>query len=253
MLPPRDTFPSTLKVETQEYENKDGDVRPLRRSGPEIAGQLTQEWPHDRQPTHESDMGSMEGKGENPHEAAPVPEAEASVEPEQHETPLPKQADIKAEAPQAPSQETKEPPCEDSVSKETIAKDVRPPHDQPKPAGPALLATQIPSIDDSVAARPARHITSLSPAAIDRRLRRVMTPKTNGELKVPERFVTQWKKGGASRKSLEAILASCGYDVDSVFKIDFDPMSALFSIIKQCSCETMNSIPCNPKPCINPI
>ena len=70
-------------------------------------------------------------------------------------------------------------------------------------AAPPLLGTK-PS--------PPRNAMSLSPGAIDRRLRRVFTPKANGEYKVSAKFVAEFKKGGPARKSLEKILASCGYD-----------------------------------------
>ena len=77
-------------------------------------------------------------------------------------------------------------------------------------------AARVPHLSDNNAPAPEKSQPSLSPGAIDKRLRRVMTPRTNGTFKVPEKFVQQWRKGGAQRKTLESILASCGYDVDSI-------------------------------------
>ena len=49
-------------------------------------------------------------------------------------------------------------------------------------------------------------------------MRRVMTPRSDGSLKVPQKFVDEWKKKGTARKSLEKILASVGYDTDGLQK-----------------------------------
>ena len=73
----------------------------------------------------------------------------------------------------------------------------------------------IPSLDDENAPKPPPQECSLSPSAIDKRMRRVFTPRANGSFKVPERFVNQWRANKpGSRKSLEKILASCGYCPD---------------------------------------
>ena len=45
-----------------------------------------------------------------------------------------------------------------------------------------------------------------------------MTPRSDGSLKVPQKFVDEWKKKGTARKSLEKILASVGYDTDGLQK-----------------------------------
>ena len=72
----------------------------------------------------------------------------------------------------------------------------------------------IPRLNDVRADRPPRDECSLTPSAIDKRLRRCMAPRVDGSFKVPMRFVHQWRKSGPARKSLEKILASCGYDTD---------------------------------------
>ena len=77
-------------------------------------------------------------------------------------------------------------------------------------------AKQIPLLNDTMAETPPRHAPSLSPGAIDRRFRRVFQPKADGTFKVPQRFVEDFKKKGSSRKSLEMILASCGYEPDGL-------------------------------------
>lgn len=95
------------------------------------------------------------------------------------------------------------------VRKEPVAKAA------PAPPAASQLSTA-PTLADNHAPTPDKSQPSLSPGAIDKRLRRVMTPRTNGSLKVPQKFVDQWRKGGAQRKTLESILASCGYDVDGI-------------------------------------
>ena len=79
--------------------------------------------------------------------------------------------------------------------------------------GNPIPLQSIPVKDDVNHPSPPKKNLSLSPGAVDRRMRRVFEPRANGSHKVPERFVAEWKKKGAARKSLEKILASCGYDV----------------------------------------
>ena len=62
-------------------------------------------------------------------------------------------------------------------------------------------------------ATPPKNTPSLTQSAIDKRLRRAATPRADGSYKIPVRFVEMFRKKGAERKSLESILASCGYDV----------------------------------------
>ena len=80
---------------------------------------------------------------------------------------------------------------------------------------PALEA--IPSLEDKNAERPPDDRPSLTEGAIDRRMRRVFTAKADGTFKVPAKFVEEFRKKGPARKSLEKILASCGYD--AVFRL----------------------------------
>ena len=55
----------------------------------------------------------------------------------------------------------------------------------------------------------------LTPAAIDKRLRRVMTPKSSGALKVPQEVIDQWKDP-ASRHQVTSMFEKDGYDPDWV-------------------------------------
>ena len=77
----------------------------------------------------------------------------------------------------------------------------------------SLPPSEIPSLADVQAPKPPGNEPSLSPGAIDRRARRVFTPRVDGTFKVPQRFVDQWRRKGQARKNLGKILASCGYDV----------------------------------------
>ena len=59
--------------------------------------------------------------------------------------------------------------------------------------------------------KPPQHLT---PAAVDRRLRRVMAPRSNGEYKVPEQAVKDWKNL-ETRPRLMAVFEKCGYMKDA--------------------------------------
>ena len=83
-----------------------------------------------------------------------------------------------------------------------------------KTADTGLQNVDIPVLGDQHAPQPPKHEPSLTPGAIDRRMRRVFTPHADGTCKVPQKFVDQWKQRGKARKSLEAIMASCGYSAD---------------------------------------
>ena len=79
---------------------------------------------------------------------------------------------------------------------------------------PMMPPPKVPLLSDMAQPSPPRNSPSLTPGAIDRRMRRVFTPKANGEFKVSSKFVAEWQKGGAQRKSLQKVMASCGYDPD---------------------------------------
>ena len=53
----------------------------------------------------------------------------------------------------------------------------------------------------------------ISEKALYFRMRRVFHP-TNGKKRVADEIVKQWDKGGKSRKSLEQVFQSCGYNTD---------------------------------------
>ena len=195
----RDSFPATLAT---------GDLEV-----PAAATNLARDdWPHDRQPTHESVQGMESQLGEKLAGSTPAPDNMGSVKVAPLAEPILEAPVVSAKseipATPAPTLEKKKavfsPEGKDETSQE-----------KPKEEGFAPEPNlTIPDISDVQAPRPNRTQTSLTSAAIDRRLRRVMTPKSNGQLKVPARFVEQWRKGGTSRKSLEKIMASVGYNPD---------------------------------------
>lgn len=65
---------------------------------------------------------------------------------------------------------------------------------------------------------------SLSKDAIDKRLRRVFTPRADGTFQVSEEFVKQYMAKGASREALLVMFEKCDYKPDwclgifSIFK-----------------------------------
>ena len=60
----------------------------------------------------------------------------------------------------------------------------------------------------------------LSPSAIDKRLRRIMTPRASGALKVPQEVVDQWKDL-SSRHKVTSMFEKVGYDPDRGFQKNF--------------------------------
>lgn len=71
----------------------------------------------------------------------------------------------------------------------------------------------IPSLDDATASKPKAQVMRISEAAADARLRRVFEPsKRTGDYKVSDAILAQYKKPGKSRKSLQMIFETCGYD-----------------------------------------
>lgn len=71
--------------------------------------------------------------------------------------------------------------------------------------------------------------TFLSAAAADQRLRRLMTPKANGEYKVPMEVVNQYKE---SKDSVQKLFEKCGHDRDQGLKnvmAEFDRCSICFA------------------------
>ena len=84
--------------------------------------------------------------------------------------------------------------------------------DEPATAtSPITDISDVPQLEDKQAPVPPRNAPSLSPSAIDKRIRRTFTKRVDGSLKVPERFYQDWLKKGEARMSLLRIFASCGY------------------------------------------
>lgn len=82
---------------------------------------------------------------------------------------------------------------------------------------PCRAKDMIPDVSDASAARPAAGHIRLSEAAIDQRMRRIMTPNRAGEYKVAPEIVQQWKNRGKGKKNLQKIFQSCGFNVDGLF------------------------------------
>ena len=86
------------------------------------------------------------------------------------------------------------------------------------PVSPTVLeadspGSTVPSVDDSAAAKPNPKVLRLSEAATDARLRRVFEPsKRTGQYKVSDAILAQYKKNGKSRKSIQKLFETCGYD-----------------------------------------
>lgn len=55
----------------------------------------------------------------------------------------------------------------------------------------------------------------LSPSAVDKRLRRIMTPTSSGALKVPQELIDQWKDL-STRGNVMSMFEKAGYDPDWV-------------------------------------
>jgi len=53
----------------------------------------------------------------------------------------------------------------------------------------------------------------LSPSAVDKRLRRIMTPTSSGSLKVPQELIDQWKDL-TTRPQVMSMFEKAGYDPD---------------------------------------
>ena len=212
-MPPTksESFAETLKVAGP----KPAPVHPIAR--PKF-GEYSQE----RQPT----FGFTDEEGPNGKEPKPVP-VEVSQLKEAKEDMSNKNNNG------APPQEPLENPgdVKTEMDKKKILKQQEGINDSSKPSTPPptspvkpspLVTSQgeniqlsaIPMEDDETAVAPPKSELSLSRGAIDKRMRRVFTPRTNGTFKVPAKFVQEYQKKGSARKSLEKILASCGYCVD---------------------------------------
>ena len=72
--------------------------------------------------------------------------------------------------------------------------------------------SEIPDLNDHSAQKPVPGKIRISEAAMQARLRRIMTPSVNGGHKISESIVKQWKARGKGRDSLEQLFQSVGYD-----------------------------------------
>ena len=83
------------------------------------------------------------------------------------------------------------------------------------PETPPILGDSIiPDVADTVTPAPKAGNIRLSETAIYHRMRRVFHPTGGKGKKVSDELVKQWDKGGKSRKSLEQMFQSCGYNPD---------------------------------------
>ncbi|CAK9035518.1 Putative E3 ubiquitin-protein ligase HERC1, partial [Durusdinium trenchii] len=92
---------------------------------------------------------------------------------------------------------------------------------------PSAAATEtpplrtLPDVADSARPAPKAGEVRISQTAIYHRMRRVMYPKGGkGQKRVSDEVVKQWEKGGKSRKTLEQVFQSCGYNADMGLKHD---------------------------------
>ena len=92
------------------------------------------------------------------------------------------------------------------------------------PATPKVQATSVkPAKSNSpVVEKPAEAPQeALSTAAIEKRLRRVMTPRADGSYLVGPDFVKQFATKGADRDALFVMFEKCNYDPDKGYMILF--------------------------------
>ena len=74
--------------------------------------------------------------------------------------------------------------------------------------------SMIPDVKDGMP-KPEAGKIRLSQCAVDNRLRRIFHPRGPWPRRtVSEEMIKLWDKGGKSRKSLEQVFQSCGYDPD---------------------------------------
>lgn len=79
---------------------------------------------------------------------------------------------------------------------------------------PGTAEVEVPP-DHSESSRPNAQKLRISEAAADARLRRLMQPSMKtGEFKVSQEIIKQYKRNGKSKKSLQKLFETCGYDQD---------------------------------------
>ena len=69
-----------------------------------------------------------------------------------------------------------------------------------------------PHVDDQRHPRPTPGSLHLSQEAIDQRLRRLTTPKANGQLKISAQIVQMYKSGGKAKKDVYHMFQAAGFD-----------------------------------------
>ncbi|CAE7267403.1 unnamed protein product [Symbiodinium sp. CCMP2592] len=172
---------------------------------------------------------------QHPPSSAPKPDSSKSL-PGELANPVPKHpasvakphdaadAELKPEHPVSASENPPSPAAGKPEPSEPVSKPL--PSVAPEPELPELLTGEdhdgdaasmlnIPDLCDKQAPSPPPSEMSLSDGAIDRRMRRVFTARVDGTVKVPQKFVDQWRKRGDARKSLQKIFASCGYNPEA--------------------------------------
>ncbi|CAE7194944.1 unnamed protein product [Symbiodinium sp. CCMP2592] len=177
---------------------------------------------------------------QHPPSSAPKPDSSKSL-PGELANPVPKHpasvakphdaadAELKPEHPVSASENPPSPAAGKPEPSEPVSKPL--PSVAPEPELPELLTGEdhdgdaasmlnIPDLCDKQAPSPPPSEMSLSDGAIDRRMRRVFTARVDGTVKVPQKFVDQWRKRGDARKSLQKIFASCGYNPEDELTIE---------------------------------
>lgn len=91
-----------------------------------------------------------------------------------------------------------------------------PPPGQPSPGNEQQEVEPLPEVPSPVTVPKPTHSPglSLSKDAIDKRLRRVFTPRADGTYQVSDEFVKQYMAKGASREALLVMFEKCDYEPD---------------------------------------
>ena len=91
----------------------------------------------------------------------------------------------------------------------------------------------VPDVSDKSHPKPKDGELRVSETAIYHRMRRVFHPKNVTKRKVSEEMVKQFDKGGRSRKSLQQVFQSCGYNPDKGSKTCYTSIGPCCKCFKQ--------------------
>ena len=137
--------------------------------------------------------------------------------PPTHEPPVPPTQVDATEAASTPRSQLAKPPSVVSVRSQTLPDNQLGMEQPPTPRTPVATpcrSPSVPTIDDFSQPRPVPGTLHLSEGAIDQRLRRLVTPRTNGTYKVSKDIVEMYKNGGKNRMDVFHMFQSVGFDPD---------------------------------------